>query len=83
MVMSSGRLDLRSRAAENLQAGVTEEDRKALLGHKNGSITSHYSAAELGKLIDEANRISVTDSRGPTLTILRRMAGCKKSRKSP
>ncbi len=24
-------------------AGVTEEDRKALLGNKNGSITSHYS----------------------------------------
>lgn len=56
-------------------AGVTEEDRKALLGHKNGSITSHYSAAELGKLIDEANRISATDARGPALTILRRTAG--------
>ena len=56
-------------------AGVTEEDRKALLGHKNGSITSHYSAAELGKLIDETNKISATDSRGPALTILRRMAG--------
>jgi len=54
---------------------VTEEDRKALLGHKNGSITSHYSAAELGKLIDEANKISATDSRGPVLTILRRKAG--------
>jgi len=56
-------------------AGVTEEDRKALLGHKNGSITSHYSGAELGKLIDEANKISATDSRGPALTILRRKAG--------
>ncbi|MCC0297109.1 site-specific integrase, partial [Pseudomonas aeruginosa] len=56
-------------------AGVTAEDRKALLGHKNGSITSHYSAAELGTLIDEANRISATDSRGPALTILRSMAG--------
>ncbi|HFO1287587.1 TPA: tyrosine-type recombinase/integrase [Pseudomonas aeruginosa] len=56
-------------------AGVTEEDRRALLGHKNGSITSHYSAAELGKLIDEANKISATDSRGPALTILRRKAG--------
>lgn len=56
-------------------AGVTEEDRKVLLGHKNGSITSHYSAAELGKLIDEANKISTTDSRGPALTILRRKAG--------
>ncbi|MCF8572976.1 tyrosine-type recombinase/integrase [Pseudomonas aeruginosa] len=56
-------------------AGVTEEDRRALLGHKNGSITSHYSAAELSKLIDEANKISATDSRGPALTILRRKAG--------
>ncbi len=56
-------------------AGVTEEDRRALLDHKNVSITSHYSATELGKLIDEANQISATDSRGPALTILRRKAG--------
>jgi hypothetical protein len=40
-----------------------KEDRKAQLDHENGSITCHYSAAELGKLIDEANRISATDSR--------------------
>ncbi|CAI8731399.1 putative prophage PSSB64-02, integrase protein [Pseudomonas chlororaphis] len=56
-------------------AGVTEEDRKALLGHKNGSITSHYSGAELEKLIDTANRVSATDSRGPVLTILKRRTG--------
>jgi integrase len=56
-------------------AGVTEEDRKALLGHKNGSITSHYSTAELGQLIDAANKASTTDSRGPALTILRRKTG--------
>lgn len=30
-------------------ADVPEEDRKALLGHTDGSITSHYSAAELTK----------------------------------
>jgi integrase len=53
-------------------AGVTEEDRKALLGHKNGSITSHYSGAELGQLIESANKVSATDSRGPVLTILKR-----------
>ncbi|AZF49215.1 Prophage integrase [Pseudomonas sp. R11-23-07] len=35
--------------------GVTEEDHKALLGHKNGSITNHYSGAELGHLIEAAN----------------------------
>nr|WP_286978250.1 tyrosine-type recombinase/integrase [Pseudomonas sp.] len=56
-------------------AGVTEEDRKALLGHKNGSITSHYSGAELEYLIDAANKVSATDSRGPALTILRRKIG--------
>lgn len=53
-------------------AGVTEEDRKALLGHKNGSITSHYSTPELQHLIEAANKVSATDSRGPALTILRR-----------
>jgi integrase len=53
-------------------AGVTEEDRKALLGYKNGSITSHYSGAELGHLIEAANMVSATDSRGPVLTILKR-----------
>jgi hypothetical protein len=51
---------------------VTEEDRKALLSHKNGSITSHYSGAELGHLIEAANKVSATDSRGPVLTILKR-----------
>ncbi len=56
-------------------AGVTQEDRKALLGHKNGSITSHYSGAELGHLIDAANMVSATDSRGPVLTILKRKTG--------
>jgi len=51
---------------------VTEEDRKALLGHKNGRITSHYSTAELDQLIAAANKVSATDSRGPVLTILKR-----------
>lgn len=53
-------------------AGVTEEDRKALLGHKNGSITSHYSSAELDQLIAAANKVSATDNRAPALTILKR-----------
>ncbi|MGQ7957634.1 tyrosine-type recombinase/integrase [Pseudomonas sp. SP16.1] len=56
-------------------AGVSLEDRKALLGHKNGSVTSHYSGAELGQLIEAANKVSATDSRGPVLTILRRANG--------
>lgn len=56
-------------------AGVSEEDRKSLLGHKNGSVTSHYSGAELGQLIEAANKVSATDSRGPVLTILKRRMG--------
>ena len=56
-------------------AGVTEEDRKSLLGHKNGSVTSHYTGAELGQLIEAANKVSATDSRGPVLTILKRRIG--------
>lgn len=53
-------------------AGVTQEDRKSLLGHKNGSITSHYSGAEIRQLVEAANKVSATDSRGPVLTILQR-----------
>lgn len=56
-------------------AGVSEEDRKSLLGHKNGSVTSHYSGAEIGQLIEAANKVSATDSRGPVLTILKRRIG--------
>ena len=32
-------------------AGVSLETRKLLLAHKNGDITTHYSAAEIGELI--------------------------------
>jgi hypothetical protein len=32
-------------------AGVALETRKSLLGHANGDITTHYSAAELDELI--------------------------------
>lgn len=44
-------------------AGVSVETRKVLLGHKNGDITTHYSAPEIEELIDAANRICETDSR--------------------
>jgi integrase len=37
-------------------AGVPLETRKVLLGHKNGDITTHYSAPELQELIDAAER---------------------------
>ena len=53
-------------------ASVTFEDRQALLGHKSDSVTSHYSGHELRQLIEAANKVSATDNKTPTLTILRR-----------
>ena len=44
-----------------------------LLGHANGDITTHYSAAELGELLEAAEKIvdrGITQS--PTLTVVRR-----------
>ena len=53
-------------------ASVTFEDRQALLGHKSGSVTTHYSGPELAQLIAAANKITSTGGQTPTLTILRR-----------
>jgi len=54
-------------------ARIALETRKVLLGHKNGDITTHYSAPEIQELIDAANSICGSDSRKtPTLTVLKR-----------
>ena len=56
--------DLKHTFGRRLRAvGVSLETRKVLLGHKNGNITSHYSAPEIEELIDASNRICETDSR--------------------
>jgi integrase len=53
-------------------AGVPIETRKALLGHSNGDITTHYSAAELSELIEASERVVRTDiAQTPTLTLAR------------
>lgn len=57
-----------------IAAGVSFEDRQDLLGHKSGRITTHYSTAELSKLIEAANKIVNINSSGPTLTLLRQIA---------
>lgn len=60
-------------------AGVPLETRKVLLGHRNGDITSHYSAPELNELIDAANRVCVAKSgKTPALVVLQRKADKKK-----
>jgi integrase len=56
-------------------AGVSLETRKALLGHANGDITTHYSAAELGELLAAAEKIvNRGTTQSPTLTVVRRTA---------
>ncbi len=54
-------------------AGVPLKTRKVLLGHKNGDITSHYSAPELAELLEAANRVCGGESRkSPAMTLLKR-----------
>lgn len=54
-------------------AGVPLETRKALLGHANGDITTHYSAVELGDLLDAVEKIVDRKiAQTPTLTVIRR-----------
>jgi integrase len=53
-------------------AGVSFEDRQDLLGHRSSRITTHYSAAELSKLIEAANRVCGSGERKPELVVLKR-----------
>ena len=48
------------------------EDRQDLLGHRSGRITTHYSAAELSRLIEAANRGCESTRGKPDLVVLRR-----------
>jgi integrase len=52
-------------------AGVSFEDRQDLLGHRSGRVTTHYSAVELHKLIEAANRVCKRDGKRPELVVLR------------
>jgi hypothetical protein len=50
-------------------AEVSFEDRQVLLGHKTQSVTTHFSAAELGNLIRAANKVCEV---GKHLRVLRK-----------
>ena len=65
--------DLRHTFGRRLRAaGISLEDRQDLLGYHAGRVTTHYSAAEIGKLREAVNAISEPDSRtGSRTTILR------------
>ena len=72
--------DLKHTFGRRLRAkGVSHETRQVLLGHKNGHITTHYSAVEIEELIDAVEKVSWSDGPAPTLTLIH----TEKSRKSP
>ena len=53
-------------------AGVGEKTRKVILGHRDGDITTHYSAAEIGELLDAVERITDRGTaESPNLTVLK------------
>ena len=54
-------------------AGVSFEDRQDLLGHRSGRITTHYSAAELPRLIEVAKMVCECNGNKPELVVLRRL----------
>jgi hypothetical protein len=56
-------------------AGVGFEDRKLLLGHKSDHVTTHYSAPEIGALIEASEKVCALRARkGHALTIVRARA---------
>ena len=44
-------------------AGVGFEHRKILLGHKSEHVTTHYSAPEIGALIEASEKVCALQSR--------------------
>jgi len=64
--------DLRHSFGQRLRyAGVSLEDRQDLLGHHAGRITTHYSKAEIGRLIEAVE--TLCDSRlRPEITLVRK-----------
>jgi integrase len=52
-------------------AGVSFEDRQDLLGHRSNRVTTHYSSAELTRLIEAAECVVDQDGRRPELVVHR------------
>jgi integrase len=64
--------DLKHTFGQRLRsAGVSFEDRQDLLGHRSARITTHYSAAELSRLLEAANRVCERTADVPELIVLR------------
>ncbi|MEA3188157.1 MAG: hypothetical protein QOD99_1987 [Chthoniobacter sp.] len=57
-------------------AGVSFEDRQLLLGHKAQHVTTHYSAPEIGALIEASERVCQLESlASPAISVVRAHAG--------
>ena len=68
--------DLKHTFGRRLRAvGTRLEDRQALLGHTNGSVTTHYSAADLSNLLAEVEKLAHTTEEAPVVALLRRRGG--------
>ena len=64
--------DLKHTFGRRLRAsGVSFEDRQDLLGHRSRRITTHYSAADLSRLLEAAESVCERDGRRPELVVLR------------
>ena len=55
-------------------AGVSAEDREALLGHAHHSMAGHYASADVGRLLKQANLLL---NRSGTQTVLRVAEYCR------
>ncbi len=68
--------DLKHTFGRRLRAArISVETRKVLLGHRNGDITTHYSAPELEELIEAAERVCEQKSgKIPSLVVLKQKA---------
>lgn len=52
------------------EAGVSREDRQAILNHYNGDITTHYSVAEIGYMLEQVEKL-VTLVHKPSFYLVR------------
>jgi len=51
------------------EAGVDELTRKALLGHRSGDITEHYSQDDVGYLLKSVEKITRASKGVPVLSL--------------
>lgn len=56
-------------------AGFGFEDRQDLLGHKSALMTTHYSAAELTRLIEASETVCAREAGRPELVVFARSCG--------